>query len=290
MITAERTALALAAGEAVPGWNRHTRWELIRRTPLAFPTFHPQGMVFVGAHVFLSSVEVLDAPAPYATSSSPGRGIGHLFVAKHDGTLVRDIVLGEGELYHPGGIDFDGEDIWVPVGEYRPASNSMVLSVDPNTFAVTERFRVPDSIGWVVSDPDAGVVHGGNWGSRRFYTWTAAGQEQERWDNPSSFVDYQDCQFLGEGQAICSGIALLPQPAGRGEYELGGIAMVDLAGHRVVHETPMQLFSTAGHVVTRNPFTVAMDDQGLLVHLAPDDGEEGGGTEILSFRPRTVAA
>jgi len=25
-------------------------------------------------------------------------------------------------VYHPGGIDFDGVNIWVPVAEYRPDS------------------------------------------------------------------------------------------------------------------------------------------------------------------------
>ncbi|MHB1234776.1 MAG: DUF6454 family protein, partial [Microbacteriaceae bacterium] len=170
--------LATALREAMTGWNRQTRWHQVGRMPLKFPTFHPQGMAFIGERIFLSSVEILEAPAPFSRPSVPGRGIGHLFVVDGDGSLIRDIILGEGLLYHPGGIGFDGKQIWVPVGEYRPAGNSMMLTVDPDTFAVAERFRVADSIGWAVSDPETGLVHGGNWGSRRFYAWTADGQER----------------------------------------------------------------------------------------------------------------
>lgn len=264
--------------------TRQTGWELVGTTHLRFATFHPQGMVDAGGHTFLSSVEIVERSAPYATPASPGRGVGHLFVIDAAGSLVRDIVLGEGNMYHPGGIDFDGTDVWVPVGEYRPASSSMVLTVDPQTFAVTERFRVPDSIGWVVGDAAAGLVHGGNWGSRRFYAWSIDGREHDRWDNPSSFVDYQDCQLAGSGYAICSGLAALPTPDGR-EYELGGLAVINLDNHTIVHETPIQLFSAAGHVVTRNPFTIAADDDGLLLRVAPDDGDEINGTELLSYRP-----
>jgi hypothetical protein len=270
--------------EAVAQISRRTTWELIGTTPLRFPTFHPQGMVDVGEFSFLSSVEVVERPTPYATPASPGRGVGHLFVIDAAGALVRDIVLGEGDMYHPGGIDFDGTDLWVPVGEYRPAGNSMVLTVDPHTCAVTERFRVPDSIGWVVGDSAAGLVHGGNWGSRRFYTWSADGREQDRWDNPSSFVDYQDCQLVGSGYTVCSGLAALPAPDGS-EYELGGVAVIDFVNHAIVHETPIPLFSAAGHVVTRNPFTITEDDDGLLLRVAPDDGDEVNGTELMSYRP-----
>lgn len=270
--------------DAVAQITRQTSWELVGTTRLQFPTFHPQGMVDVGGHTFLSSVEIVERPTPYSTPASPGHGVGHLFVIDAAGTLVRDIVLGEGDMYHPGGIDFDGTDVWIPVGEYRPASNSMILTVDPHTFAVTERFRVPDSIGWVIGDSVAGLVHGGNWGSRRFYSWSTDGREHDRWENPSSFVDYQDCQLAGSGYAICSGLAALPAPDGR-EYELGGIATIDLVNHTIAHETPIQLFSAAGHVVTRNPFTISADDKGLLLRVAPDDGDEINGTELLSYRP-----
>ncbi|WP_308162560.1 DUF6454 family protein [Bacillus sp. ISL-7] len=36
--------------------------------------------------------------------------------------------LGEGDVYHPGGIAIDCKSIWVPVAEYRPNSKSMIYS------------------------------------------------------------------------------------------------------------------------------------------------------------------
>jgi len=272
--------------EAVARQNRHTHWELVRRIPLTFPTHHPQGLAFAGDYIFLSSVEVLEAPSGVldAAGSTPGRGVGHMFVVDRDGKLVADILLGSGDMYHPGGIDFDGHHIWVPVGEYRPTGNSLMVTVDPKTFQVSERFRVKDSIGWAMSDSGTGTIYGGNWGSRRFYAWGKNGEERDRWENPSSFIDYQDAQFAGNGQGICSGIAVLPQPDGRGEYELGGMAIVDFINRRIVHETPIQIFSSVGHVVTRNPFALTVDSEGLFLHVAPDDGTEVGETELLTFK------
>jgi len=279
-------ASVLTILEAVNRLSHRTHWELVRSLPLRFPTYHPQGLAFVGEQTFLSSVQVLDDPRPIVDSRlrTPGRGVGHLFVLDSHGNLVRDIFLGEGDMYHPGGIDFDGEKIWVPLAEYRRDSNSMVLTIDPVTFEVNERFRVRDHIGWVVRDPGSGSVHGGTWGSREFYAWTADGVELDHWDNPSNFIDYQDCQFVGAGRALCSGIATLPLSKGGGEYELGGIAVVDLLKHQIVHETVIQLFSSAGHVVTRNPFAFTTDSGGMYLHVAPDNGTEGNGTEVLTYR------
>lgn len=272
--------------DAVARLHRGTQWELVRRVPLKFPTFHPQGLAFAGDYTFLSSVEVLESPSNVfdPIRSTPGRGVGHMFVLDGDGELVRDIVIGEGDMYHPGGIDFDGVNIWVPIGEYRPGAKSIMVTVDPDTFAVVERFRVNDSIGWAISDKDSGRVYGGNWGSRQFYTWTASGQELEQWKNPSSFIDYQDCQFAGNGLAICSGIAVLPQSTDTSSYELGGVATVDLLNHRITDETPLQVFSVAGHVLTRNPFALTLESNDLFLHVAPDDGFDMCGTELLTFK------
>jgi hypothetical protein len=271
---------------AVRGLDRSTRWELVERHPLTFPTHHPQGLAFVGERTFVSSVEITEEPrrAENPADRTTGAGVGHLFVME-GGRLVRDLILGEGATYHPGGIDFDGESVWVSVAEYRGNSTSIVYSVNPADLAIRERFRVADHIGWVVRDPSRDVIYGGTWGSRRFYTWTPDGRELDRWENPSSFVDYQDSQYVAPGLVLCSGIAIVPEPSG-GRYELGGIALVDILNRRIVHELPVPVFSDAGHVVTRNPFAVTADDAGLWLHVAPDDGDDIAGTELLSYLAR----
>ena len=64
--------------------------------PLRFPTYHPQGFALVGDLIFMTSVEVLEAPVKYPEpvdgyDRSPGKGIGHLFVIDRQGNLKKDI-------------------------------------------------------------------------------------------------------------------------------------------------------------------------------------------------------
>lgn len=268
--------------------SRSTSWKHVKTLPLEFPTFHPQGLVFVGDHAFLSSVEILEHPRriPPSFGRTAGRGAGHLFVIDENGRLVRDIPVGEGDIYHPGGMDFDGRLIWVPVAEYREESNTIVLAIDPVSFEVAQMFRVKNHVSWVVSDPTNEVVYGATWGSRRFFTWSTTGELLDEWANPSDFVDYQDCQYLAPGRVICGGVSALPCPDGDadGRYELGGIAVVNLLNRQIVHETTVQLFSSAGHVVTFNPFAVTADANSLYFHVAPDDGTDPNGTEVLTYK------
>lgn len=276
----------MAAADAIFRSGRAARWELVRRTPLAFATHHPQGLALVGDRIFLSSVELLENPErlPGESWVTAGRGIGHVFVLDVDGGLMCDIVVGDGDYYHPGGIDFDGTSIWVPVAEYRPRSSAMMLSIDPGTLTATEIFRISDHVGWIVADPESGQLHGGSWGSREFATWNHAGDELDRWENPSAFVDYQDAQYAGNGRVFCSGIAALPTPAEKATRELGGFALVDFGDHRIVREMPIPLFSSARHVATRNPFALTVDSGELMMHVAPDDGTQSARTELLSYR------
>ena len=62
-----------------------------------------------------------------------GEGVGHVFKVDMKGNLLADLRIGEGAIYHPGGIDYDGRYIWVPVTEYRPNSRSIIYRVDPIT-------------------------------------------------------------------------------------------------------------------------------------------------------------
>ena len=75
--------------------NRGSVWRKVDEIRLDFRTHHPQGMTIVGDRLFLSSVEVLDRGA--------GRGVGHLFEVDFQGKLLRQLQLGEGAMYHPGG-------------------------------------------------------------------------------------------------------------------------------------------------------------------------------------------
>lgn len=271
--------------EAIFNLDRRSKFELVSEIHLGFPTHHPQGMAFANGLTFLSSVEILRAPRPSPDPAlrSRGQGKGHVFVIGTGGDMIHDLDLGEDSLYHPGGIDFDGDHVWVSAAEYRAGGSSIIYTVDPDTFEVQERFRVDDHIGWVLRDPSADLVFGGSWGSRHLYTWDTGGRLVDKWENPGHFVDYQDAQFLQPGLLLCSGISLLPQNDGTA-FELGGLALVEPHEHNIRKDVPINVFSPAGHVITRNPMTISADDSGLLFHTAPDDGQDTGGTRIFSYR------
>ena len=272
---------------AVTKTSRSTPWTLARKIRLDFPTYHPQGFARVGDRLFLSSVEILEAPVRYPQpvngyDRTPGRGRGHLFVLNLDGELQRDIVLGEGDKYHPGGIDAAAGSLWVPVAEYRPNSRAVVYRIDLRTLAVRAAFRVEDHIGGVVVDPVRQRIDGVSWGSRTLYSWTADGRQLARRPNPGHFIDYQDCAYAQKRTMLCTGITEYATAAGA-RFELGGIAVVDTASGVARHEVPFQQYSSAGHVATRNPVHLETDGRTLRLWAAPDDGEERNGTEILVY-------
>lgn len=269
--------------------SRSTVWQKTGTQRLDFNTHHPQAMEVVGDRIYLSSVEIIEPPVRYPEpvdgyDRTPGKGVGHLFVLERDGTLIKDIVLGEGHMYHPGGLDVDGDDIWLPVAEYRPDSKAIIYHVDADTFRARKLFTVDDHVGGVVLDQKIDRLVGQSWGSRRFYEWTTGGRQKGFWLNDSHFIDYQDCEYVSSGKALCSGIAGLPaQPGAATAYELGGFALLDLRTRRILHEVPTQLWSSAGHVVTRNPTDIDARGSHLTMYAAPDDFGEGNDTEILTY-------
>lgn len=273
--------------------DRNTKWQLTNKLKLDFPTFHTEGIAFAGNRVFLSAVEIIEPTVKYSSPQggydrTPGKGIGHLFVMDRQGNLEKDIVLGEGDMYHPGGIEFDGKNLWVPVAQYRPDSSSIIYRIDASKLTVHKQFEVKDHFGGIVLDKTTGHLVGNTWGSRRFAEWNEKGRQVKTWDNTSFFIDYQDCQYVPAGKMICAGVTNLPQTPTSGgaaaTYELGGLALIDLRSHDVMREVPVQEWSTAGHVTTRNPVKFAADGNELTMWTAPDNGEEGNGTEILTYK------
>lgn len=272
--------LETAGFEGAPGrtWAAHEwlvpadRWDLIRKTPLMFPTFHPQGLVKIGDRFLLSSVEVMTRPLITPGGRTPGSGVGHIFEFSRNGELLRSVKLAEGDCYHPGGIDFDGVEVWIPVAEYRPDSRSIVYRLDPTDMTATVAFRVDDHIGGVAADRASGIVYGISWGSRRLYAWTMAGERLWVSANPSFYIEYQDCKWAGSGLAVCSGLESYPVP-GKGRLDLGGVEIVDLAARQPLRQVPVPLFSEKGRVMTQNPFAYEVKEGLATFYFVPDDDE-----------------
>ncbi|WP_102957808.1 DUF6454 family protein [Mangrovicella endophytica] len=283
---APAAALDPSVGDRVTTLTRGTKWKPVRQTAIDFPTFHPQGMVKIGDDLFVSSVEITKPTTRYDTprdglDRDAGEGQGHLFQIGPDGQLKNDLRLGEGSIYHPGGIDYDGRYLWVPVAEYRPNSRSIIYRVDPKTMQAEEMFRFADHVGGLVHDTDAKTLHGVSWGSRRFYAWPLDENERPanpdadpsklRVMNPSQYIDYQDCKYAGSSRMLCAGLNAYKTAPDAAPFRLGGMELVDLKESRPVWQVPVELWAPSGLPMTQNPFFVEATEKGLRAYFMPDD-------------------
>jgi hypothetical protein len=266
--------------------TRDSPWQMVAVVPIAFRTYHPQGMVKIGETLFVSSVEIrvptrrLPQPAGRYDRDT-GEGAGHLFKLDMAGRLIADLRLGEGTIYHPGGIDYDGKNIWVPVAEYRPDSRSIVYRVDPGTMKAIEVFRFGDHIGAIVHNTDDNTLHGVSWGSRRFYRWTLGHDakvtnantppENLRTLNTSHYLDYQDCKYLGGRRMLCTGVTEMRPGADAPPFRLGGMDLVNLDDGRPLHQVPVLLWTAGGLDMTHNPVWIEPSEKGLRGYFMPED-------------------
>jgi hypothetical protein len=272
--------------DRVQALTRDSRWTLVASVPMKFRTHHPQGLVVIGDTLYISAVEIVVRTTRFPTivdgyDRDAGEGVGHLFKVDMQGNLRGDLRLGEGAIYHPGGIDFDGKDIWVPVGEYRPNSRSILYKVDPSTMKGIEVLRFADHIGGIVHDTDDRTLHGISWGSRRFYRWTlgtdgritngAAPPETLRTLNTSHYLDYQDCKYAGSHRMLCTGVTEMRQRPDATPFRLGGIDLVDLRDGRPLHQVPVLLWTPGGLVMTHNPAWFESTKAGLRGYFMPED-------------------
>lgn len=277
------TAALASADEGAPlearfrQLGKGTEWKLVETQKVGFRTYHSQGMTAVGDRLFLSSVEVVDRGAD--------RGIGHLFEMDRNGELLRETIVGEGAMYHPGGIDYDGTSVWVSVGAYRPDSASILYAVDPDTLKGREVFRFADHLGAVAHFPDRKQLVAVSWGSRRFYRWETVMQDGQ-WvvpdpehpvmqPNGSHYVDYQDMQRIsGTPFLLCSGLQGYSSSANRfPSLRLGGIDLINVDQLLAHHQIPVPVRPPAAPAWTQNPFYVEVTNEGLRFFFVPEDNE-----------------
>jgi hypothetical protein len=164
--------------------------ELIRRIPLRFATYHVQGLDLTERFYFVTSVD-------------RERKRAWLFkIDRQSDRLVSKMDLTDGPLIHPGGLQFDGEFLWVPNAEYRRESRTMIYGIDPNSLKICRSFPIDDHIGAIASD-GKNHLYGVNWDAMHFYTWDFDGHQLNKVDSPTSMA-YQDIKFCA-GKLLCSG-------------------------------------------------------------------------------------
>jgi Family of unknown function (DUF6454) len=272
-MSSSQPAPANGLAERVGRLARDSAWRSVSSIPVAFPTHHPQGMVKVGDTFFVSSVEVRVPTVRFETpvdgfDRDTGQGVGHLF------KMTRT-------MYHPGGIDYDGRHIWVSVAEYRPNSRSIVYRIDPESMKAVEVFRYLDHLGGIVHNTDDHTLHAVSWGSRRFYRWTldrndrvtnaTVPPETLRRLNPSHYVDYQDCKYVGGRRMLCSGVTEIRPSRGAAPFRLGGLDLIDLRDGRPLHQVPVLLWTPGGLDMTHNPAWFEPAGTGIRAYFMPED-------------------
>ncbi len=257
-----------------------TTWTLVDQIKLSFKTFHCQGMVKIDQDFWVSSVEMAIKSDGTIDRS---KGKGHLFRIDPTGRLLADIPIGTETIFHPSGIDFDGQYIWIAAAEYRPDSHAIIYRCDPLKMQLQEIFQWPDHIGAITRNKDTNTLHGISWGSRKWYRWEldhssnfipSDPSRSRPAINPSFYIDYQDNQYLGNDEVLYTGLSVYKKSDGS-VFALGGLEIVDLRLQLPVHQVPIQLWSPAtGAVITQNPsyFELTLQSR-IRAHFLPDDND-----------------
>lgn len=164
--------------------------ELIHQVPLEFDTYHVQGLDLTERFYFVTSVDTKQRRA-------------WLFkIDRKSGRLDSKRDLTEGLLIHPGGMQCDGQSLWVPNAEYKRESKANILNIDPNNLQIRRSFDVDDHIGAMASDGRK-LLYGVNWDAKHFYTWDFDGVQLGKVASPTSTA-YQDIKFYAD-TLLCSG-------------------------------------------------------------------------------------
>jgi hypothetical protein len=87
-------------------------------------------------------------------------------------------------LDHPGGMQFDGKRLWVPVAESKRRGQSVIRVFSVAGLETGKRpvadfeFAVDDHIGAVAISPDRQEIFGANWDTEDVYVWDLTGRLQ----------------------------------------------------------------------------------------------------------------
>ena len=165
-------------------------FKLVRVLELKAPTQHVQGIDFNDRQLWITSVD------------KPNHKGWLREFSRDTGELTRQVEIGDGMRFHPGGLSAYGTSLWIPVAEYRPKSSSVVQKRSKRTLELEFHFEVPDHIGCIAVTPE--FLIGGNWDSKEFYVWDHRGRLIRKVTN-STDNGYQDMKF-DSNQIIASGI------------------------------------------------------------------------------------
>ncbi|KAJ9608517.1 hypothetical protein H2200_007505 [Cladophialophora chaetospira] len=273
--------------------GRTTVWRSVKNITFEGDTGEPEGMVVIDEERFITARgDWTAATVSYngtiinGTDRSPGAGYAHLEVYDGQGKRVVDATLTKpGDIeYHIGGIEYDGQCIWATLAQYRPNTTASIIAIDPHTLEYQSLYHYADHLGGIVHDTKTQRLATLNWGARNTSIWSLNATSPNTYPafsspisvlkNPSFFIDYQDCKFLGHSKyyghravMICSGVATLAI-----NVTIGGLALVDFETMVPFYEVPLTMKSALGTPITQNPFDIAWNsaNETLRVYFLPD--------------------
>lgn len=257
------------------------KWVLVDSISLDFNTYHPQGLLKIGNEFYISSVQIDKRPRYTRNGKNiavqdEGSGKGHLFRFDIRGNLLQDIELKEGSIFHPGGMDFDGRYIWIPITKYYPYSQSLLVRLDIQTHQIEKVGYIDDSIGALIYNPDEHLLVGANWDADEFLTWQLDDQLQmihpdlpaieRRTPNTSKHLAIQDSKYLGNHTFI--GFGLKTTEKGH----IGGFDIIDTQTLKPIYSIDIE-HRTPRHQIpmTSNPSTLEVIGDKLRLYFAPED-------------------
>ncbi|MBL8236118.1 MAG: hypothetical protein JNM66_01770 [Bryobacterales bacterium] len=151
---------------------------------------HVQGIDVEGDTLWVSSV---DKEAKKGFLYKLHRPTGH---------ILAQAEVHDGDKFHPGGLTLDGDDLWLPVAEYRRASTTQIQRRDKRTLRLLAKFDVNDHIGCIAASSNR--LYGGNWDSREIYEWSKTGRHLSKRANDTG-TRYQDMKFINN-QLVAAGL------------------------------------------------------------------------------------
>jgi hypothetical protein len=214
---------------------------LFEIVPLQGPLHHVQGIDVEVDTLWVSAVDKAQKK-------------GFLYrLDRHTGRILASTEVQDGERFHPGGLTLDGDNIWLPVAEYRRNSSAVIQLRDKRTLQLRRQFPVPDHIGCVAAS--GGQLYGGNWDSLDIYEWDKNGKQLARRTNPTG-GHYQDMKWI-DGRLLAGGL----RAKGKGVID-----WVDPKSLNLLRRVEMET-TDRGVAFTNEGLTL----RGGLIYLLPED-------------------
>ncbi len=246
------------------------QWNFLKTIQLQFDNYNPQGLIKIKDKFYITTVKVIKRPKNH---DDVGEGIGYLNVVNSAGKLLNSVRLADGDMYHPGGIDYDGKFIWIPLAEYRPNSSTSFYKLDIHTLHAQRVSKFPDHIGAVLYNKDKNTLYGFNWASKYLYQISSKELKEQKYTNksytPNNYVSYQDCHSLSGNFALC---------LGRGDYfigntervSIGGIDLIDMEKNQLICSLPVRLWLKPYIPMARNAFWAEFKNNKIIFYFLPE--------------------